>query len=67
MPAARDISEADLILTGRGASDNLGHAVASLDLNGDGASELAAGAYGENSGAGGVHLLFGGAGFGLGL
>jgi hypothetical protein len=67
LPVSNDISEADLILNGVGASDNLGHTAASLDLNGDGFGDLAAGAYGENSGAGGVHLIFGGAGFGLGL
>lgn len=42
-----------------GISDSFGQSVASLgDLNGDGVSELAVGALGENSGRGAVHVLF---------
>ncbi|MEY3213748.1 MAG: hypothetical protein RIT28_4229 [Pseudomonadota bacterium] len=60
-----DVSDADVTLLGKGASDNLGYALGfAPDVNGDGADEVILTAYGNNDGAtdaGAVYLFLGGA------
>lgn len=62
----REVSEADLLIIGRSAGDNVGHSTATGDLNGDGVDDLVVGAPGVTAGwdprsdQGRAYVFFGG-------
>jgi hypothetical protein len=58
--STKNASAADVILSGEGAANNLGSALAAGDFNADGKTDLAVGAYGYSSSAGRVYIFYNG-------